>query len=127
MFGMALLWGIVSAATESTFFYLGFIVGFAVVYALAYGAKVITGGVITLGIILGVSSSFLGEVLFVMFIVMREGIPLSYLAEAFGIYLELEPGNFALAMILGLIGAGAASWYVYSSMGDRGRGHRATA
>ena len=121
MIGMAFLWGMISAATYMTFFYLAFIVGFAVVYANAYGAKRVTGGVLTIGIILAMVSSFLGEVLFVMFLLMREGIPLSYFAENFGLYLAVEPWSFALAMILGLVGAGAASWYAYTSMGERKR------
>jgi len=125
MIGMAFLWGMISAATYSSFFMLGFVVGFAVVYALAYGAKRVTGGVLTLGIILAVVSSFLGEVLFVVFAMIREGVPLSYLSEAFGLYLEYELGNFALAMILGLVGAGAASWYAYTSMGARKQRYRA--
>lgn len=125
MIGMAVLWGMISAATYMSIFYLAFLVGFAVVYALAYGAKRVTGGVLILGIILATVSSFLGEVLFIVFAMIREGIPLGYLAEEFGWYLAVEPGNFALAMILGLVGAGAASWYAYTSMGARKRRHGA--
>ena len=125
MIGMAFLWGIISAATNLTFFYIGFIVGFAVVYANAYGAKKVTGGVLTLGIILAMVASFLGEVLFIVFLMMREGVPLGYFTEAFGWYLEAEPGNFALAMMLGLVGAGVASYVAYTSMGARKRRHGA--
>ncbi|MCJ2557249.1 MAG: hypothetical protein LN415_09140 [Candidatus Thermoplasmatota archaeon] len=121
MIGMAFLWGMISAATNLTFYYLGFIVGFAVAYANAYGAKKVTGGVLTLGIILAMVASFLGEVLFIVFLLMKEGIPLGYFAEAFGWYLEAEPWNFALAMMLGLVGAGVASYVAHTSIGMRKR------
>ncbi len=121
MIGMAFLWGTISAATYMTFFYLAFIVGFAVVYANAYGAKRVTGGVLTIGIILAMVSSFLGEVLFVMFLLIREGVPLSYFAENFGLYLAVEPWSFGLAMILGLVGAGVASYVAYTGMGRERR------
>lgn len=121
MFGMAVIWGIISAATDMTIYYLAFALGFVVAYATAYGAGRPTGGVLTLGVILAFFSSLLGEILFIVFVLMSEGVSLGYVGELFGWYVAESPEHFWMTLVLGLIGAGVASWYAYTKLGTQRR------
>lgn len=113
MFATAMIYAIIAYATGYVLFLIGVMIGLAVSYALAYGAKKITVGIIGLAMILTILAVVIGEVLFVVFVVLGEGLPLSYLGEALGIYLTEFFGDFALAMVTAIIGAALAAGYLW--------------
>ncbi len=107
-------WALIAYVFQVFFFYAGFLIGMFVGFTLAYGTEKITSEVIVLAVGLTLFTVILGEVLYVAFLLAGEGISLGYLPDAFGIYISEFGGEFAGAIITGLIGAGIVSYNLYS-------------
>jgi hypothetical protein len=114
MIGAAFVWAIIAYATGWIFFLTGILIGLAVSYSLAHGAKRVTGGVIGLGVFLTILSVLIGQVFYVIFILMGEGIPLSFLGEALGIYVTEFAADFGFSMMTAVFGALLAAGYLHS-------------
>jgi hypothetical protein len=114
VFISAFAWALIAYALQMIIFYAGFIIGMFVGFTLVYGTEKITGEIIALAVGLTLFAVILGEVLYVAFVLIGEGISLGYLPEAFGNYIELAGGEFLGAIITGLIGAGIVAFNLYS-------------
>jgi hypothetical protein len=109
-----LIWALVAYLVGYTFFFAGFLIGLFIAYALTQGTEKVTMGVIAIGIIMTFIAVIIGELLFVAFVLMGEGISLAHLFEAFGLYLREFPGDFALAMVTALIGVIYVAYNLYT-------------
>lgn len=102
----AVIWGLIAYIFQVFFFFAGFLIGLFVGYVLTYGTKRINGEVIGLAVLLTVVSVLLGEILYIAFILMGEGVSLVYLLDEFGVYVSEFTGEFLLALFTAIIGAG---------------------
>jgi hypothetical protein len=114
VFISAFAWALIAYAFQIIIFYGGFLIGMFVGYTMAYGTEKITGEVIALAVGLTLAAVILGEVLYVAFMLIGDGISLGYLPEAFGLYIEISGGEFFGAIFTGLLGAGLVAYNLYS-------------
>lgn len=109
-----LVWALIAYFAGYVFFFAGFVIGMFVAYALTQGTEKVTGGVIAIGIILTIFAVIIGEIFYMAFWLMSEGISLVYLFDALGFYLQEAPGDFVMALVTALIGAIYVAYRLYT-------------
>ncbi len=109
-----LVWALIAYFAGYVFFFAGFVIGMFVAYALTQGTEKVTGGVIAIGIVLTIFAVIIGEIFYMAFWLMSEGISLVYLFDALGFYLQEAPGDFVMALVTALIGAIYVAYRLYT-------------